>query len=270
MEFFCSNAYDQNYLAPNRSIPIKERPKWRFVVKRFYKEIQLALDAGNHPISCVNELEKLYKVLTYSCKWHLFSAYDSFESIGIEQNEFFLRIVTLYRNHKNLDDFIRDSIRLIIDNQLNRYTLYSNLIDGFIAQCYTTDLLKLCLQQSEITRNDVLQEPDEETGLFSSINRNKNVLSYEKRKKLNNLAKIGFKAKIKLFKYDAAIAYLKQHHTEKDLEVKLYILVSLLFRLQLKDYIMHEIENSKSIKPREALLNLLAYIKKNNDLSEYI
>ncbi len=269
VEFFCSNAYAQNYLIPNHSISKKERPKWRFVVKRLIKEIQAAVDAGNHPVTCVNELEKLYKVLTYACHWQIFSAYDPFESVGIDQAEFFRKIVTLYRNHKVLKDFIRETIRLIIDNPLNRYTLHSELIDIFIAQCNTNDLLNLCFQQVEIIRNDVLKEPDEGRMYFSFFEK-KNEMSYVKKQKLNNLTEIGFDAKIKLFEYDTAITYFNDHYIESEPEVKLYVLVTLLFAHRLKDHIKNEIDRNTGINPRRALLNLLSYIKENDDLPKHI
>ncbi len=37
---FLENAYAQNYLAPNRIIPKNQRPKWRFLVKNFIKELE--------------------------------------------------------------------------------------------------------------------------------------------------------------------------------------------------------------------------------------
>ncbi|MDP3463853.1 MAG: hypothetical protein Q8S18_13755 [Bacteroidales bacterium] len=270
VESFCSNAYAQNYLLPNQSISKKERPKWRFVVKSLYMEIQAALDAGNHPLACVKELEKLYEVMTYACDWQLFSAYDSFESMGIGQSEFFRKLVTLYRNNKDLNDFIRESIRLIIDNPLNRYTLYSELIEIFIAQCNTNDLLALCFEQVGIIRKDVLQEPEKESVVLSYSKGNKNEMSYAKREKLNNLTEIGFKAKVNLFEYEIAIAFFYEHYIERDPEVKLYILVSLLFDNQLKSHIVSEIESNKGLKPRKTLLNLLQYIKVNDDLPKYM
>ncbi len=270
VEYFCSNAYAQNYLVPNQSISKKDRPKWRFVVKRLYKEILAAQDAGNDPVSCLNELVKLYEVLTYSCKWHLFRTYDSFESAGIDQSEFFLRILTLYRNHRDIKDFVHDTIRLIIDNPLNRYTLFSELIDYFIEQCNTADLINLCFQRVETIRNDVLQEPDQESGFFSLSSKMYDGMSYEKKEKINNLTEIGFKAKIKMYEYDNAIAYFNEHHIESTPEVKLYILVSLLFQYGLKGHIVNEIEKNRAIQPRKGLLDLVKYIKKNDDLPEYI
>jgi len=271
VEFFSTNAYAQNYLAPNRSIPKKDRPKWRFVVKRLYKEIQEALDAGNQPMACIKELEKLYKVLTYSCNWQLFSAWDSFESVGIEQSEFFRKIVTLYRNHKDLNDFICESIRLIIDNPLNRYTVYSDLIDIYIEQCNTADLLNLCFQQVGLIRIDVLKEPEERKFGFSiSRMMNKNEMSYEKIEKLNNLTEIGLTAKIKLFEYETAIGYFNEQYIESKPEIKLYVLIRILFSHRLKDQIMSEIESKMSIEPRKELLDLLNYIKVKNDLPTYM
>ncbi len=268
VEFFCSNAYAQNYLAPNRSIPKKDRPKWRFVVKRLYNEIQAALDAGNHPVTCINELVKLYKVLTHACRWQIFSAFDPFESVGIDQSGFFGKIVTLNRNHKDLKDFISESIRLIIDNPLNRYTIHSELIDIYIEQCNTNDLLNLCFQQVGTIKKDVLQEPDEDSAMFS-FRSNKDEMSYEKKEKINNLTEIAFTAKIKLFETDFAIQYLNEHLIETNPEVKLYILLSLLVKHDEKDHVVKIIENSKHLNPRQSITNLLEYIKTNDKLPKH-
>jgi hypothetical protein len=269
VEFFCSNAYEQNYLAPNRSIPKKERPKWRFVVKRLYKEIQAAIDAGNDPVLCINELENLYKVLTYACHWQIFSAYDPFESVGIAQSEFFDKLVVLMRNHKDLEDFIQDCTWLIINNPLNRYTLHTELIKIFTRECNTNDLLNLCYSETKIIRDDVMKEPDDDQG-FSFSSRSSNGISYEKKRKLNCLSEIGFMAKIELCEYDAAIKYFNEHYIENSAEVKLYILVSLLFKHKLKTQIENEIESNIHLMPRKGLLDLLQYIKINNKLPKYM
>jgi len=269
VEFFSSNAYAQNYLAPNQSIPKKDRPKWRFVVKRLYKEIQTALDAGNNPIACLDELEKLYQVLTYACHWQIFSAYDPFESVGIAQREFFDKIVTLYRNHTDLEEFINKSIKLIIDNPLNRYTLYTELIGIFIEKCNTSDLLNMSIEQTGVIRKEVLKEPDDENTRMSFFG-NKDGMSFMKQTKLNNLTEIGFTAKVALFDYDAAIQYFQEHHIQRDEEVKLYILIKLLFNNKLKDQIVKVIEGNQHLKPRKALTDLLQHIKKTGKLPNYL
>ena len=270
VEFFCSNAYAQNYLLPNHAIPKNERPKWRFVVKRLYNQIQSALDSGNQPAACTVELEKLYKVLTYACNWQIFSAYDPFESAGIEQTAFFNKIVTLYRNHFDFNDFIGKSIRLIIDNPLNRYTLYSELIEIFISYCNTNDLLNLCFQQTESLRPAVLKEPNDDLWNSSLTIGNKNEMSYKKKTKLNNLTEIGFKIKVQRFEVEKAIEYFNEHHIQDQAEVKLYILVSLLFAHGLKDHIVQVIESNQHMKPRKSLVNLATYITTHGALPDYL
>ncbi len=37
---FLSNAYAQNYLIPNKVIPKSQRSKWRFMVKKYIKELE--------------------------------------------------------------------------------------------------------------------------------------------------------------------------------------------------------------------------------------
>lgn len=53
---FIENAYAQNYFAPNRFIPTKQRPKWRFMVKNFIKELdKVPLESEDYP-KAVNQL----------------------------------------------------------------------------------------------------------------------------------------------------------------------------------------------------------------------
>src|SRR3990172_323369 len=81
-EQFVDHAYKQYYFAPNRFVSKQNRPKWRFVVKRLYKGLLAAsADEGDIP-EAANLLEKLYQLLCYSCSYTLFSAYDSFRSVG--------------------------------------------------------------------------------------------------------------------------------------------------------------------------------------------
>jgi hypothetical protein len=46
-------------------------------------------------------LEKLYVMLCYSCRYTLFSAYDSFQSVGVAQEDFFRAVLRHKRHHEN-------------------------------------------------------------------------------------------------------------------------------------------------------------------------
>jgi hypothetical protein len=117
--FFIENAYSQNYFAPNQIISKKERPKWRFVVKRLYNDLSLAARIDDDLPLAAQLLEKLYILLCYSCDYTLFNAYDPFQSIGITQKEFFHRILSLKYRYENSTDFVRNALLLLINNSLN-------------------------------------------------------------------------------------------------------------------------------------------------------
>ena len=57
IETFLENAKAGNYYAPNRVIPKSQRPKWRFLVKGYIKELKKSFRAANimkeHRYFCV-------------------------------------------------------------------------------------------------------------------------------------------------------------------------------------------------------------------------
>lgn len=67
IELFLENAYAQNYFAPNRYISKKERPKWRFKVKAYIKDLSRIPNEGEDGKLAAQLLEKLYKMLCYGC-----------------------------------------------------------------------------------------------------------------------------------------------------------------------------------------------------------
>lgn len=87
------NAYAGNYFAPNRLIPKSQRPKWRFMVKDFIKELtKIPADSENYEKS-VKLLTDLYKLICAACNTYLFSTEDPFRSIGWGQADLFALVV---------------------------------------------------------------------------------------------------------------------------------------------------------------------------------
>ncbi len=87
-EQFVDDAYNQYYFAPNSVVPKRERPKWRFIALRLFKQLNKAAADPENAAEAAGLLEKLYGMLCYSCDYVLFSAYDPFQSVGIAQSEF--------------------------------------------------------------------------------------------------------------------------------------------------------------------------------------
>ncbi len=266
---FIFNAKEQNYLGPNRAIPKAQRSKWRFLVKNLYKEILVAEKNGESTVECASVMKDLYECLTYSCHYICFTAYDTFESVGIDQDDFFEQIIKYYRDAVDIADFINISIRLIIDNPLNRYTLYSSLMTIFFNYCQTPAMKEMVISTAKDILVKVKNEPEKKDAFFMSSTRT-NEMSYEKREKVNNLVEIIFRAHCYLYEFSIGAAFAQSNLIERDKEITLYIVVRILFGFNNHEQILKEIESNMSIKPRESLLKLRDYILKNKKLPDYM
>lgn len=270
IDLFVTNAKNFCYSEPNHVISKKERPKWRFVVKRLYKEIHASAQEGNSTKECANELQKLYELLTYGCEWIIFNAYDVFESIGITQPDFFLSIVKLKRKSDDVDVFIHDTIRLIHFNSLNRYTLYADLTSEFHTLCDTPDMKIMLVNQLKALYEETKKSPDYKPTSTLERNRTKNEISYKRRRELNEIAGHLLQVQCLLYNFDEGIADFKKCYIETNEEITLYVLVRILFRHNEPKIVLDIINAHLHVKPRSALLNLKAYIEKHKKLPGHI
>ena len=257
---FAKNGY---YLSPNSFVSKKERPKWRFTVKRLYKELILSSQYESKLNLATELLEKLYNLLSYSCKYTLFNSYDSFQSVGIEQKNFFNRLLFLKYQIEPKRTFIDNALKLMINNTANRYTLYSSLIEVILSYLKTTDLLEMAIEE-----NDTLLQIEKEKPVSKSAD---GYSKYEKERNINNLAEFGFYCYAKLFEMDKAIECFKRNWIEFNEEVKLFVLLRLLFSLNQKECFLREYEEAihKGVKPRRELNKMYHFTKESGQLPEY-
>ena len=114
-EEFIKNALDQNYFAPNQIIHKRERPKWRFVVKRLYKSL---IDLSQDPEDLQETsrlLTELYKVMCEACRVYLFNTQDPFASVGTEQAEFYMNVMALMAQTGSPEKWIKESLLLTLE-----------------------------------------------------------------------------------------------------------------------------------------------------------
>ncbi len=267
---FLKDAYAQNYLVPNRSVSKKDRPKWRFVVMRLYKEILNKSSDEQSAAKCTDLLENLYKMLTYSCGYTLFTAYDSFESIKIDQSDFFKSVIALYAKCYDKPQYIDKSIDLITDHDLNRYTLYSQLIWIFVDTLNIPDL-KYAAIDSALTNWTATEAilRAEEKNKQETFGRSK---TYKLKEKANNLVEIAFACYCSLFEFENAIEMYHEKYIERDPEVALYILVNLLFPFQKHELIGEQITlaEKRGIVPRQRLIEVKEHIRTHHKVPQYL
>jgi hypothetical protein len=269
-ECFVDYAYKQYYFAPNRFVSKQNRPKWRFIVKRLYKGLLAASAWEGNTSEAARLLETLYQLLCYSCSYSLFSAYDSFESIGIEQEEFFRRVLALKYRCEDRNTFIKNALLSIVNNPLNRYTLPEDLMEVMLEFAKTPDLRKLivahCTELIEATKREQPPRMERQRGYDSYR------ADCEKAEKLNNLTKMAFLSYARLYEYPEAISYFKANYCESDQEIALYVLLRLLFDLNQKDHFLQEYEKAlaNGIKPRDTLKKMYRIAKEKGELPKDI
>lgn len=267
---FIIDVRNQDYLYPNEMILKKERLAWRSKVKRWGKALtkknRVAVDIPKQ----VELLTNLYQILCESCVCEYFSAYDAFQSIGVKQVSFYRNILKLLQKIENDNWKIKQGIILITNNPLNNYTLYSDLIIQFVKSLRKEVYYKKAIPIA----HNLLVEND--------FNFNKNTMltdpvlseseTYKKEQRHNNLTELLYRLQVKLSDYTAAIDCYKKYYYCLNEEIKLFVLVSLLFEKGKKKLIKKEIELAieNGIEPRESLLNLLSMINKENLLPQYL
>ncbi len=249
-EEFLSHAYSQYYVVPNSVVPKNKRPRWRFTVRRLFKELVHAAENPNDVLAAGHLLEGLYEMLCYSCRYVLFSAYDPFDSVGIPQVDFFRAVLDIEKKVGQSRGFIRSSVLMALGNCLNRYTLREELFEVIIACLETADLKEVVIEVCDELRKDAADGRLRDLEPFS-----KDGESYRAKEFVNDLAVLGWMCHMALDQPDQAVGYFRQYYAERDPEVALYVLLRLIGHCQSWALWLRIYEESlgSGVRPREAL-----------------
>ncbi|RHP31177.1 hypothetical protein DWZ56_16495 [Lachnotalea sp. AF33-28] len=269
IEDFLRNAYAQNYFVPNRVIPKQERPKRRFHVRAYIKELQTVSMEGEGGKTAAELLEKLYLMLCYACCYYIFSTEDPFRSVGIDQSEL-LDIVLRAKFAYGIDhEMIKSAIMLVTNPGLDRQTLYHSLIAVLVFCLKTADSKEIAIQEAKKRKVELAYEAAQQAGKKKNYNFSND--DYWRKEEANILVEIVFCLYIKLGDYDTAIEYFKKNIQESTKEIELYVLLEKLFIFDLNDYFIREYEAGvkKGIKPREKLQKVYKYTVENGELPQY-
>lgn len=272
---FIEHAKQQLYLYPNKIVSKQARTGWRFKVKAWYKELITTKNKGGDALEKqATLLTNLYELLSEACGYQYFSSDDPFQSIGISQTDFFNAALQAAATANGRASIVKRGITSITDYYPSRNTLYSYLMDAYVDNLAIPDVKYQALETLDAlikeTQALLITPPaNPKKRYFSTMGSHE---EYKIKSKINHLAELGFRLHASLYEYKEAIEYYKTHAKQRDVEVLVYILISMLFELQLKDYIKSELQLAKQndIKLRDSLLNLLNYIEKEDALPDYI
>jgi len=244
---FIENAYAQNYFAPNRVILKKDRPKWRFLVKGYIKELEkISAEDADYP-AAVKLLQDLYGLICAACDYYYFSTDDPFRSIGYNQSDFF-RIVV---KKTFAGGYSRENISVLLlqatSGGLSRESVYAEQEMALLAELKTSDVKYIALEEAK----KLVEERNQKLEGLKQYSDQRYLLE----RAVNELCNMILMISIALAEPEEAVEYyLKnaRHHSE---EVVLYCALEVVEmfgddELWVKVY---EKGLAKKIKPRDYL-----------------
>lgn len=257
-ETFLENAWQQNYMAPNRTIAKKDRPKWRFIVLDFFKKLQTVPADSDDGRTATELMVRLYQMLCHACAYYLFRTDDPFRSVGIVQTETLDIIVQRILLGGITPARISQVIELVIDGKVDRETLPEQLIETALNQFKTPDLRELALTEA----NRIIDKHGEKRLPKQADFMVRNAWN----KKHNLLVTVIFSLLIRQSEMDKAIQYFNNNYREDNKEILLYVLLRSLRERDLKDHWLREYELAvkRGVKPRPWLRQLQRFIQKND------
>ncbi|GAU78834.1 hypothetical protein F3D3_3469 [Fusibacter sp. 3D3] len=266
IELFMEYAYKQYYLAPNSMIHKKDRPKWRFVVKGYIKDLQGVSIYGTEGDIATDLLFKLYEMLSYACGYYLFRTDNPFRSIGMDQTELLYTVIARRFSSGIKQDKVKAVLESVITSNVDRETLSSSLISVLIQNLKSSESKEMAIEQSKLLMDGFMRTKQTALKMKPATRHS----DYERKEKINKLVEIVFRLNIELSEYDKAIQFYNKYHNEIDAEINLFILLKWLEAYELKALWLREYDRARKngVQPRIILSNVYEYVKKNECFPE--
>ena len=267
VEQFLDDAYNQYYFAPNSVIPKRERPKWRFIALRLFKQLNQAAADPHNVAEASKLLEQLYGMLCYSCQYVLFNSDDPFQSVGIAQPDFLHAVLRARRQveSESSRDFVRNSIFVALGHSLNGNAPDEQLMEVVIGFLTTPDLKQLAIAGCDEIRRSIEKDglPRLDAGHWQDDSHS----DYRKKRMLQSLGKMGFMCHMALFEPGEAVDYFLRHSAEKDPEIRLYVLLRMIQHYGNEQLWMKVYEQAlkNCVRPRPELKELYEKFRREAD-----
>jgi len=262
VEEFVDYAYKQYYFAPNSYVHKKDRSKWRFKVSKFIKKIEKVTGDTEDFNIATKLLIKLYEVLCYGCYFVIFSSNDPFRSIRKQQNEVFSIIVGRLFVEGINQEKVAKAIKVMASNKP-----HSSLIPEIMKYLKTPDSKKMAINQC-----DKIKQTLKKKGILVGTKLEKERSDeFNINERINIVVQLAFNCYFELKEFSTACEYFYNNY-KKDKEVKLFILLRLIFEKGRKNLWIEQYEKylQEGIEPRKKLIETYQYILENEELPEYM
>lgn len=246
---FIENAYAQNYVAPNRIIPKNQRPKWRFLVKNFIKELEKISPENSNYTNAVKLLTDLYHLLCEACNYYLFSTDDPFRSIGWEQPALFELLVKKTLTNGYSREKISMLILYAVTGGLSRESLHTFQERTLLNALKTSDVKYIAIEEAKKLADERAEKLAELTKYDSK--------KFHLEDEINELCNVILLISIELSEPEPGLKYFFHHTNYQTKEITLYCALDLISQIGSNDLWLTVYENygiKKKIKPRDFLV----------------
>ncbi|WP_088049431.1 hypothetical protein [Virgibacillus dakarensis] len=264
---FIKNAREQNYIAPNRIIPKKERSNWRFTAKRLIEQVMEISNQDKHAKVSTSLMEDLYKLFCYASGHYVFASDEPFYTIKIPQPEFLKRVVMMKKRVDEPKKWIPESLSLMLDYDLDPVEVTASLSEAFFETLDNAPLKEEVVKQAD----HLLQKKESTRRNVDDFH--KTPKDYDKEFYIDHVVELIFIIQSSLGEYKEAIRYYHKHYSRHDTsEIRLYVLLQMVMRYQRVEDWIREYEKAvkKRIKPRDSLKKAYEYMKQTNEFPSYI
>lgn len=211
---FIGNAKAGNYFAPNRVIPKSQRPKWRFLVKGYLKELEKIKSDSEYYERALNLLTKLYELICQACQYYLFSTDDPFRSIGWLQGDFYHLVAAKTFEGGYTREKIAKMAELACTGGLSRISLHYDQEMELIFLLHTSDVKEIAIEESK----KAIQKRKEK---LTSI-RNNDYLSFYLEEEINNFCDLILMLFLVQAETEQGVKYYFKNCIETQKEIILY------------------------------------------------
>ena len=250
VNFFIECAYDDLYARPNKIISKNDRSKWRFKVKKFYKQLNSFLPTNEDGKKATDLLKDLFKILSFGTHYLTFSNWNTFGAIQVSQSEFLKNIV----ERKLSNGVTRENLEYCIDLlnvQYDPQEYHSSVLYSFESCLKTPDARYMAielLKEQVIIWKEKYKKDD----------------SYENQEYTNYFVECVVDIYFELCEVKDGITYFHKQYLEKYKEIKEYILLQKMEEFNLyKEWVLEYEKHLGKISYRDSLKE--KYTKYKND-----
>lgn len=254
--YFLQLVDNDYYAIPNKIVSKKERSSWRFKVKRYYKDLNNILPDSENGNSATILLIEIFKRLSIGSNGLLFINWETFRALGVSQGKYYDTILKRILYNGYTKDNLEKCIDLL-DVLKDPYELSYNMFWIFISNLKTINNKEISLELLA----------DKVTALKVNLKGAKN--SHEKydiTENINNYVECILEIYLTMNEYECAIAYFQKNYIKDNKEVKEYILLQKLEKLDLTKEWIKEYESNNNIKFRDSIIEKYTKLKKSSSV----